>query len=270
MVLLDATRNHHLPLTVARIKGWQAALFPAGYSGLTKITAGEFRKSRAPMQVVSGPVGREQVHDEAPPSDRVPVEIKTFFAWWKASGDQLDGLVRAAVAHFWFVTIHPFEDGNGRVARAIADMALAQDENTGCRLYSMSAQINTERDAYYRELEKAQRGDGNITGWILWFLTCLERAVTRSEEQVRMAVKKAEVWRSLAATPMNTRQRKAVNRLLDGGPDGFEGGLTNRKYRAMTATTPETAKRDLAQLVGLGILVRAPGGGRSVRYSLNL
>ncbi len=267
-MLLDATRNHSHPLTVARIKSWQAALFPTEYSGLIRITAGEFRKSREPMQVVSGPVGREQVHYEAPPSNRVPVEIKAFFAWWKTSREQLDGLVRAAVAHFRVVTIHPFEDGNGRVARAIADMALAQDENTGCRLYSMSAQINAERDAYYSELEKAQRGDGDITGWILWFLTCLERAVARSEEQVRTAVKKAEFWQSLAATSLNTRQRKVVNRLLDAGPGGFESGLTNRKYRAMTGTTPETAKRDLAHLVELGILVRAAAGGRSARYDL--
>ncbi len=265
-MLLDATRNHAEPLTVKRLKGWQAALFPAGYSGLIKITAGDFRKSGEPMQVVSGPIGRETVHYEAPPSDRVPAELDTFFDWWDASRGKLDGLVRAAAAHFWFVTIHPFEDGNGRVARAIADLALAQDENTGCRLYSMSAQINAERKVYYAELEKAQRGDGDITGWIAWFLNCLGRAVARSEAQVGLAMKKARFWQLLAGTPLNDRQRKAVNRLLDAGSGGFEGGLTNQKYRGMTSTTPETAKRDMAQLVALGILVRNPGGGRSSNY----
>ncbi len=267
-VLLDATRNHDVPLTAARLKHWQAALFPTGHSGLTRITAGEFRKSRKPMQVVSGPVGRETVHYEAPPSNRVAAEIGTFLDWWNTSCGQIDGLVRAAVAHFWFVTIHPFEDGNGRIARAVADMALAQDEKTGCRLFSMSAQINAERNAYYRELEKAQRGDGDITGWIAWFLHCQERAIARAEEQVSTSMKKATFWRSLAETPLNERQRKVVNRLLDAGPDGFAGGLTNRKYRGMTATTPESAKRDMAQLVGLGILIRNPGAGRSTSYSL--
>ena len=267
-MLLDATRKHAVPLTAGRIKGWQAALFPTGYSGLARVTAGEFRKSTEPMQVVSGPVGREKVHYEAPPSERIPVELETFFGWWESSSGKLDGLVRAAVAHFWFVTIHPFEDGNGRVARAIADMALAQDENTGCRLYSMSAQINAERNVYYAELEKAQRGDGDITSWISWFLNCLARAVARSEALVDIAMKKARYWQALAGTPMNERQRKVVNRLLDAGPGGFKGGLTNKKYRGMTSTTPETAKRDIAQLVELGILVRNPGGGRSSSYSL--
>ena len=268
-MLLDATRNHDTPLTAARLKGWQAALFPTGYSRLLKITAGEFRKSDRPMQVVSGPLGRETVHYEAPPSEHVADEMKKFLAWWKTSRGTLDGLVRAAVAHFWFVTIHPFEDGNGRVGRAIADMALAQDEKTGCRLYSVSAQINADRRAYYAELENAQKGNGDITGWIVWFLNCLERAMTHSSEQIRATMKKARFWHALATTMLNERQRKAVNRLLDAGPDGFEGGLTNKKYRGMTSTTPETAKRDMAQLVELGILVRNPGGGRSASYSLN-
>lgn len=267
-MLVDATRNHEAPLTIARIKGWQAALFPTGYSGLRKIAAGQFRKSDRPMQVVSGPVGRETIHYEAPPSDRVMDEMKQFLGWWKASQETEDGLVRAAVAHLWFVSIHPFEDGNGRVGRALADMALAQDEKTGVRLYSMSAQIHANRRGYYAELEKAQSGDGDLTDWIIWFLVCLEQAMGRSGELLQSAMRKALFWQGLAQLPLNTRQRKAVNRLLDTGPEGFVGGLTNKKYRNLTSTTPETAKRDMAQLVDLGVLVRNPGGGRNASYSL--
>lgn len=269
-MLFDATENHGEPLIAGRLKGWQAALFPTGWSGLRKIRVGQWRRGGDPMQVVSGPVGREKVHFEAPPSDRVPAEMKRFLQWWASSPENLDGLLRAALAHFWLVTIHPFEDGNGRISRAVADMALSQDEGTGCRLYSMSVQISEERDTYYDVLERHQREDGEITGWMVWFLQCLGRSIRRSDSAIRNTLDKARFWQQSAEVGLNSRQKKVINRLLDAGPDGFEGGLTNRKYRGMTKTTRESAKRDLADLVEKGILVKNPGSGRSVSYRLVL
>ncbi|MEW6078386.1 MAG: Fic family protein [Thermodesulfobacteriota bacterium] len=267
-MLIDATRNYATPLTASRLKGWQASLFPTGYAGLHRIVTGDWRRDKTPMQVISGPVGKEKIHFEAPPAANVPAEIKQFLAWFKSSPDRLDGLVRAAEAHLRFVTIHPFADGNGRVARAITDMALAQDEKKGFRLYSMSAQINAEREQYYNVLERTQKGKGDITEWIIWFLECLQRAMEQSALEINKVMDKARFWRNVADHNLNDRQKKAVNKLLDAGPGGFEGGLTNKKYRAMTRTTRETAKRDLIQLVGMGILKKNPGGGRSVSYDL--
>jgi Fic family protein len=268
-MLINATRNLDEPLTASRLKGWQAALFPTGYSGLSKIVVGDWRCDKEPMQVVSGPIGKERVHYEAPPADTVAGEVKKFLTWFRSSQDQMDGIVRAAVAHLWFVTIHPFQDGNGRIARAIADMALAQDENKDFRLYSMSAQIRTEQDDYYDILERIQKGNGDITEWIVWFLDCLTRAVQRSESEIRKVMDKARLWEKLAHLGLNERQRKVVNRLCDAGPGGFEGGMTNRKYRGITKTTRETAKRDISDLVTKGILVKRPGGGRSTSYDLD-
>jgi Fic family protein len=195
-------------------------------------------------------------------------EVERYFAWFRTTRDKGDGLIRSAVAHFWFVTIHPFQDGNGRIARAIADMALAQDENSDCRLYSMSAQIKAERDDYYHVLERTQKGSGDITEWIVWFLTCLDRAILRSDSEIRKAMHKARLWQHIAHLGLNERQRKVVNRLFEAGPGGFEGGLTNRKYRGIAKTTRETAKRDMSDLVTKGILVKKPGGGRSSSYDL--
>ena len=267
-MLIDATRRQGEPLTMARLKGWQAALFPTGYSGMNEIVVGEWRRGEAPMQVVSGPLGKEKIHYEAPPANRVDLEMVGFLEWFSLSRGEWEGLVRAAVAHFRFVTIHPFQDGNGRVARAIADMALAQDEKSGCRLYSMSAQIKTERDDYYDILERTQRGNGDITGWIVWFLECLERAIRSSEIEMRKSMDRAVLWQQIVHLGLNERQRKVVNRLLEAGPGGFQGGLTNRKYRGITKTTRETAKRDMADLVSKGILKKNPGGGRSTSYDL--
>mgnify|MGYP001559168551 FL=1 len=269
-MLVDATRNHGKPLTASRLKGWQAALFPTGYSGMSKIVVGNWRRGQEPMHVISGPIGKEKVHYEAPPADRVEGEVKRFLEWFRSSRDELDGLVRSAVAHFRFVTIHPFQDGNGRMARAIADMALAQDENNGCRLYSMSAQIKAERDDYYDVLERTQKGSGDITEWIVWFLECLERAIRRSDTEIQKTMIKARLWQTIADVGLNERQRKVVNLLLEAGPGGFQGGLTNRKYRGITKTTRETAKRDIADLLTKGILVKntGAGGGRSVSYDL--
>ncbi len=268
-MLLDATANHHKPLTASRLKAWQAALFPTGYAGLAKITTGNWRHPKDdPMQVVSGPVGKEKIYFEAPPADAVPGEIKRFLAWFRSSPGQVDGLVRAAAAHLHFVTIHPFADGNGRLARAIADMALAQDEKRDYRLYSMSAQINAERAQYYAVLEQTQKGNGNITDWIIWFLECLQRAIQRSNRQINTAMSKARFGGVAARHNLNDRQRKVINTLLEAGPGGFEGGLTNKKYRHMTKTTRETAKRDMAGLVNMGLMKKNPGGGRSTSYDL--
>lgn len=268
-MLMDATRNHADALTDKRLKGWQAALFPTGYSGITKIVTGDWRSGKQPMKVVSGPLGKETVHYEAPPAKNVEGMINDFLEWFQTPQGKLDGLVRAAIAHFWFVSIHPFQDGNGRIARAIADMALAQDEKTDCRMYSMSAQIEAERSDYYDVLERTQKGDGDITEWVIWFLECLERAIRRSDVDVQKATDKARMWQELAHLDLNERQRKAIDRLFESGAGGFEGGLTNRKYVWMTRTSRETAKRDIADLVAKGILIRNPGGGRSVSYGLS-
>lgn len=267
-MLIDATRNHGAPLTSKRLKGWHASLFPTGHSGIRKITVGDWRAGTEPMQVVSGPIGKEKVHYEAPPSYEVSQMVGRLLKWFLESEGELDGFIRAAIAHLWFVTIHPFEDGNGRIARAIADMALAQDENSEWRLYSISAAIMSDREGYYQALERTQKGSGDITGWIVWFIQCLEAAMKRSDAEIMKAMNKARLWQELARFSLNERQRKVINRLFDAGPEGFEGGLTNRKYVGLTSTTRETAKRDIADLVSKGILVRNPGAGRSVSYHL--
>jgi Fic family protein len=265
-MLLDATTRHGLPLTAKRLQGWQAALFPTGFSGLQRVRVGAWRKG--PMQVVSGPVGREKEHFEAPPANRLEVEVRQYLEWFAASRGTIDGLVRAGLAHLWLVTIHPFEDGNGRVARAVADMALAQDEASETRLYSMSAQIDAERDEYYAVLERTQRGDLDSTEWMSWFLRCLERAVGGSHTHVEKALSKARFWQAHLALELSERQRKAINRLLDAGRGGFEGGLTTRKYVGMTRASRATAQRELAELVEQGILRHRPGAGRSTSYEL--
>ncbi len=266
-VLLDATRNHHRPLTADRLHGWQAALFPTGYSGMFRIAVGQFRGD-SPMQVVSGPMGRQKVHYEAPPSRDVPGQVHRFLQWWQAERARLDGIIRAAVAGFWFVSIHPYEDGNGRLARAITDMALAQDENLAARYYSLSAQIVDEREAYYEVLEKCQKGDLDISAWLLWFLGCFERAIAKADALVAKVLQKARFWEIHSQTQISHRQRKVINRLLDAGPGGFEGGLTTRKYAAMTKASRATSYREITDLLGKGILARNPGGGRSVSYDL--
>jgi Fic family protein len=267
-VLWDATRNHQAPVTKRRLCAWQAALFPTGYSGLTRVSVGKWRSADRPMQVVSGPLGREKVHFEAPPAERVAPEMEQLLAWLRRPPAELDGLIAAALAQFWFVTIHPFEDGNGRVGRALSDLLLARDEGSGVRLYSMSAQIMAERQAYYQHLETAQRGDGDLTSWLAWFLGCLQRAMEHSWQQVEAAQARARFWKQPACDALNPRQRKVLERLLEAGLGGFEGGLNNRKYRALTKVSPEIAKRDLAHLLTLGLLMRNPGGGRSASYSL--
>lgn len=266
-MILDATARYNEPLTAERLKGWQAALFPTGFSGLRRIRTGTWR-GPVPMQVVSGPVGREKVHFEAPPADRIGEEITRFLSWWEASLDNTEGLLRAGIAHFRFITIHPFEDGNGRIARALTDMALAQDERLSKRFYSLSAQIMAERDQYYKILEQCQKGDDDITAWLLWFLGCLERAVKNSETLISKVLAKADFWQRHGQTPMNDRQRKVVKRLLDAGQGGFEGGLTTKKYVSIAKTSRATAYREISDLVGKRVLMQNEGKGRNVSYDL--
>ncbi|TDP43530.1 Fic family protein [Zavarzinia compransoris] len=262
-MMLDATRNYAKPLTTERLFGWHAALFPTGRSGMARITVGAWRDdATGPMQVVSGPMGRERVHYRAPAAARLDTEMARFLNWFESADP--DPVLKAAIAHLWFVTIHPFDDGNGRIARAIADLALARAEGTPQRFYSMSAQIRTERKAYYDMLEATQRGDLDITPWLLWFIGCLDRAFDGSEAILAGVMHKARVWERLVAQPLNERQRMMVNRLLD----GFEGKLTSSKWAKIAKTSPDTALRDINDLVERGILVKDPAGGRSTSYSI--
>ena len=267
-ILLDATGNYSQPLTVERIHGWQAALFPAGYSGLHRIAIGDFRGGESPMQVISGPIGREKVNSEALPGENVGREMAAFLHGWQEENGKLDGLLRAAIAGFWFVTIHPYEDGNGRLARAITDMALAQDEDLAVRYYSFSAQIMDERREYYGVLEKCQKGGLDITAWLSWFLECFERAIDRSNKLIAKVLLKARFWETHGRVRIMDRQLKVVNRLLDACPGGFVGGLSTRKYVGMTKTSRATAYREITDLVTKGMLRQNTGKGRSVSYDL--
>jgi Fic family protein len=263
-MMLDATQTYQAPLTDERLFAWHAALFPTGRSGMTKIIVGAWRdEASGPMQVVSGPIGREKVHYEAPAAARLDGEMAAFVEWFNSAAP-LDPVLKAAIAHLWFVTIHPFEDGNGRIARAIADMMLARSEGSPQRFYSMSAQIRLERKDYYAILERTQKADLDITAWLQWFLACLDRAFDGAEEILANVLRKARFWEAIAGLPLNERQRKVVNRLLD----GFEGKLTSSKWAALAKTSPDTALRDINDLVARGVLVKDEGGGRSTSYSL--
>lgn len=263
-MMLDATQQFSEPLTEDRLFAWHAALFPTGRSGMTKITVGGWRReSVGPMQVVSGPYGKEHVHFEAPAAGRLKNEMQDFLEWFNAEGN-LDGVLKAAIAHFWFVTIHPFEDGNGRIARAIADMALARSEGMSRRFYSMSGQIRLERRAYYSALERSQKGDLDISCWLTWFLTCLGNAFTGAEQIFASVLVKARVWEWLKDQTLNNRQQDMINRLLD----GFEGKLTSSKWAKMTKTSSDTALRDITDLLSRDILAKEGAGGRSTSYVL--
>jgi len=268
-VLLDASRNFGTPLDKERLFGWHAALFPSGYSGLKKINVGQWRPADEPMRVVSGPIGKERVHFVAPAGDMVAHEMERFFIWWNQSLGALDGLLRAGLAHLFFVTIHPFQDGNGRIARALTDLAMAQDEQSGTRCYSLSAQLRSERLEYYAALEAAQRGTTDVTAWLEWFFGAFTKALEGSGAAVDKALTMRDFWQRLSGKEINARQRKILNRLLETKPKGFEGGLSNKNYRAVTKASQATATRDLAQLVEWGALKRS-GEGRSVRYEIVL
>ncbi len=268
-MLLDATKNQKTNLSAGRVLAWHKGLFPTGASGLRIIPGGKWRVSAEPMQVVSGRLGRETIHFQAPPSNSVQAEMDLFLDWWNGPSQDLDGIVRAAIAHIWFVTIHPFEDGNGRIARAITDMALAQDENQGIRLYSLSSQIVRARKAYYQILESTQKGNLDITDWILWFIEIFASSVERSLSSISRSVAVSHFWQSDATNNLNSRQIKVLKRLLD-DEDGLAGRITNRIYVALTRASRESAKRDLADLESRGLLRKNPGSGRSVSYMLVL
>ncbi len=263
-MMLDATQKHTEPLTAERLFSWHASLFPTGRSGMQAITVGGWRTSQeGPMQVVSGPIGKERVHFEAPSADRLDHEMAGFLHWFGNSSG-MDPVIKAGIAHFWFVTIHPFQDGNGRIGRAIADMALAQADGTPERFYSMSAQIEAERKHYYDILEASQRGGMDITLWLEWFLECLRRAVDGAESNLASILRKARLWEQVKEEPVNERQRAVINRLLD----GFEGKLSSSKYSKLAKCSVDTALRDIKVLLDRGILVQEEGGGRGTSYRL--
>ncbi|OQY13110.1 MAG: cell filamentation protein Fic [Desulfobacteraceae bacterium 4572_19] len=268
-ILLDATANYSKKITMERIWSWHAALFPIGYSGMVKISVGQWRNdSKGPMQVISGPIGQEKVHFEAPPTKKLDKEMQIFISWINEKS-QLDGIIRAGIAHIWFVTIHPFDDGNGRIARTLTEMFLARDENNPKRFYSLSSQIMAERNEYYEVLKATQSGTGDITEWLKWFLECMNRAILNSNILLNKIMIKARVWQGFAQIRLNERQIKVINRLLDAGAGGFDGGLKNKKYMGIAHTSRATAQRELADLVNKGILIKMPGGGRSVSYDLD-
>ena len=263
-MVLDAIRNHDQPLTLERLYAWHAALFPTGYSGMAKINTGMVRTDAdGPMQVVSGGVGREKVHFEAPPAKDLQHEMSRFIDWFN-NARGLDPLVRAGLAHLWFVTLHPFEDGNGRIGRAISDMALAQADESPQRFYSLSAQMQREREGYYKALEHAQKGTLDVTEWLNWFLNCLLQAIHASSKQLKSVVFKANFWSHWANVPMNERQVRMLNKLLD----GYEGNLTNKKWASINHCSADTALRDIKELVGYNVLEQAGAGGRSTHYVL--
>ena len=263
---LDASQNFKAPLTQERLFGWHAALFPTGRSGMHKIMVGGWRQDLAgPMQVVSGKMGKEKIHYQAPPVERLDREMDAFLAWFE-SEDNIDPVLKAAIAHLWFVSIHPFDDGNGRIARAITDMQLARAEENNRRLYSMSAQISIERNGYYEILEKTQKGSPDITEWILWFLQCLENAISTAETMIEKVMIKSKFWNQHVATPLNARQRMMINTLFD----SFFGNLSSSKWATMTKCSPDTALRDIQDLIDKNILSAQQGGGRNAHYELLL
>ncbi len=264
-MMLDATQHFLKPLTKDRLFDWHAALFPTGRSGMHRITVGDWRTIDAgPMQVVSGPMGREKVHFEAPSADRLENEMQVFLAWL-ANDNDIDPVLKAGIAHLWFVTIHPFEDGNGRIARAIGDMALARADGTKERFYSLSSQIESERKDYYNQLEKQQRSSPEITGWLKWFLDCLGNAISNAETMLGNVLFKAQLWNRINQKPVNERQRLIINRMLE---DDFKGYMNTSKYAKLAKCSNDTALRDIQYLQERGIFIRNPGGGRSTSYRL--
>ncbi len=262
-MMLDATQNHPKPLTAERLYGWQASLFPTGRSGMYKLIVGKWRDdSTGPMQVVSGPMGRQKIHFQAPAASLIKKEMQLFIDWF--NNQSMDGLLKAAVAHLWFLTIHPFEDGNGRIARALTDQLLARADGGAQRFYSMSTQIRKQRKQYYNVLEQVQSGDLDITEWIVWFLECLQKAIDHANAQLSIVLQKADFWREINKTTLNERQHKMINRLLD----GFKGKLTSSKWAKITKCSRDTAIRDINDLIKKQILRKQDAGGRSTHYEL--
>ncbi|MBL0318459.1 MAG: Fic family protein [Alphaproteobacteria bacterium] len=263
-VMLDATRNYNKALTDERMFSWHALLFPTGRNGMYRINVGSWRtKESGPMQIVSGAYGHEKIHYEAPEYSKLKKEMTRFITWFETKSE-IDPVLKAAIAHFWFVTIHPFDDGNGRIARAIADMQLARSEKSQQRFYSMSSQIQHERKSYYDVLEQCQKGTMDITNWMEWFLHCLKRAIRASEKALETILIKASFWESHAGVSFNDRQRLIINRLLD----GFDGKLNSSKWAKITKCSQDTALRDITDLLERDILAKDGAGGRSTGYIL--
>jgi Fic family protein len=263
-MVLDATLRSAESLTAERLLGWHAALFPTGYSGITRIVVGQWRTdAEGPMQVVSGHLGRRKVHFQAPPAEELTAETDRFLAWAHSETGE-STLIKAGLAHLWFVTLHPFDDGNGRIARAVGDLFLARADGSPQRFYSLSAQIQRERKDYYEVLERTQKGTLDVTGWLAWFLGTLGRAIASAQTTLDAVLVKARLWQRWAGMPLNERQVKMLNRLLD----GFDGKLTSSKWAAIARCSPDTALRDITQLLELGVLQKTPGGGRSTGYEL--
>ncbi len=267
-ILLDAAKHYNSPLSEERLKGWHAALFPDGYSGFHRIVTGNWRQQE--MEIVSGPEGRQQVHYKAPPPEAIEKEMSSFLNWLNGSdSSSLDGLIRAGLAHYRLVAIHPFDDGNGRIARALTDMALAQDEKNATRFYTLSNRIMEDRDAYYAVLEQCSNGSGDVTPWLEWFFQNFAEAVTSSQELIHRVLVKANFWQKFAGTTLNSRQQKVINTLLDTGKGNFEGYLAARKYRSLAKTSKASTSRDLEDLIQKNILKLLEGGGRNTKYDLN-
>jgi Fic family protein len=262
-MIVDATKDFAKPLTIERLFGWHAALFPTGYSGLTQLGVGRFRDdAMGPMQVVSGSMTKRRVHFEAPPAHTLKIELINFLQWFEGQL-AIDPLLKAGLAHLWFVTIHPFDDGNGRIARAIGDMALARADQSTLRFYSLSAQIQKERSEYYDLLERTQKGDLDATDWLRWFLECLERALATADDELTVVLRKARFWQRWSQVPLNERQINLLNTVLD----GFEGKLTNKKWSALAKCSSDTALRDIKDLMNKGLL-QATGAGRGTSYKI--
>lgn len=264
-MVLDTTANCQYPVTRERLFGWHAALFPTGYTGMSKINVGAWRDDASgPMQVVSGPIGRQRVHFEAPPADQLEAETEGFLKWANGPSGE-PALIKAGLAHLWFVTLHPFDDGNGRIARAVGDLFLARADGSPQRFYSLSAQIQRERKAYYDILERTQKTSLDVTEWLAWFLDTLHRAVSQAHLTMDAVLAKTRFWQRWATSPLNERQVKLLNRLLD----GFDGKLTSSKWAAIAKCSPDTALRDITDLLARGVLRKASAGGRSTSYELN-
>lgn len=263
-MMLDATREYDKPLTDERLFGWHAALFPTGRSGMHRITVGDWRKDQhGPMQVVSGPIGKEKVHFQAPKAQRLAEEMARFLDWFE-SALAIDPVLKSGIAHFWFVTIHPFDDGNGRIARAVAEMALSRADQTKERFYSMSSGIEAQRKEYYLQLESAQGSNLDITAWLAWFLDCLDHTIDDADKSLGSVLEKAKLWQKINPRPVNERQRGVINRMFD----NFKGHLTTSKYAKLAKCSNDTALRDIRELLDRGIIVKNPGGGRSTSYRL--
>ncbi|MFC4213533.1 Fic family protein [Pedobacter lithocola] len=265
-MMLDATQRYNSALGDERLFGWHAALFPTGRSGMYKIVVGNWRNNSKddPMQVISGAMGRETVHYQAPDAELLEQAMKHFLTWFNSTVD-IDPVLKAGIAHLWFVTVHPFDDGNGRIARAITDMQLARADESAQRFYSMSSQIRVERNTYYDMLEKTQKGDLDITEWLEWFLSCYDRALSNTGQTLANVIQKAKFWENPATTNINDRQRHMLNKLLD----GFDGKLNSSKWAKITKCSQDTAGRDIADLIERRILIKEAGGGRSTTYALS-